>query len=468
MSEIDGATEVGRQSLALLSKVERSLHQLPESNHIVVAYSGGLDSSVLLRMLSRIDKGLSSRIQVVHVHHGVSAHADEWVEHCRTQSKALGFECIIEYAVIDMNKGSFEDAARKARYSIFEKYMAAGALLLTAHHADDQIETVLMRLMRRGHASLKEGIPYTRSFSGGLIVRPFLSISRQELHQSAVALGLSWVEDESNQDTSIERNRLRHDVLPRVRELDSAIGSRLLSIASNHAQINMYRKRMFESASEHLFSSERSLCLMDKGVSLSVLGKLSREAQRIWVRDWIKSRELPQPSLPIFDRIWSELIPARADADPIVQWGSVCVRRWRSYLYLIDLSQIVDVSVSAELDDCVRVNSGWAFSLEQPENGVVMPIAFGAVSDISHSSAAPLRLESYANVSSRTKIFGKSKKQWLSVSGIPPWRRGAIVFVMDDSCGAVLQLVDLQSLSPLVSIKEDASASGACIWLSRL
>jgi tRNA(Ile)-lysidine synthase len=471
MSEIDESSGLELRSLTAISKVEQALHQLPKTDHIIVAFSGGMDSSVLLHMLVRLGFTRQANVDVVHVHHGVSVHADEWVEHCCKQAKSLALECVVEYADIDSAAGSFEEQARKARYSIFENYMSDDSLLLTAHHADDQIETVLMRAMRQGDVSLSAGIPQQRAFSGGCIYRPFLSLSRKDLHECARALGLTWVEDESNQDIKIERNRLRHSVLPRLRERDALIDAALMQVSQGHARINASREGMFSKLfpkiSSQCFSNADAFSVMDVGIDLQHLARLSFEAQRLCIRDWMKARDLPQPNKAIFERIWSELISARPDADPIVQWGRVCMRRWRGSVYLIDASQIVSVSISSGLHDGAQLGGRWLVSDVRPTCQDRVSLVSAAAGNAEEAGHASLRLESYANLHREIRVFGKSKRRWLKDRSVPPWRRDALLCLVDETHKNVVQVIDLQSLATLASRTADESAASESWWLCR-
>ncbi|PXW26220.1 tRNA lysidine(34) synthetase TilS [Paraburkholderia caballeronis] len=193
-----------------------ALSALPADARIAIAYSGGLDSSVLLDAAVRVAG--ASRCVALHVHHGLSPNADAWLAHCGATARALGVA--FDFRRVDVARdgaAGVEAAARDARYRALDAMCAAhGAQSLwLAQHADDQAETVLLQLLRgAGLAGLAAMAPM-RSMAGGVPrVRPLLGLLRVQLEQYAAARGLNWVDDESNADVRYARNALRHDVMP--------------------------------------------------------------------------------------------------------------------------------------------------------------------------------------------------------------------------------------------------------------
>lgn len=182
---------------------------------LCVGYSGGLDSSVLLHALALLRGGPISpvfQLSAVHVHHGLSPHADAWAAHCQDVCRALDVPLEIRRVSVDPRGEGLEAAARKARYAVYARQPADAVLL--AHHADDQAETVLLQLRRGASARGLAAMPECRALADGLwLWRPLLSQPRAALLEHARQHGLAWVEDDSNADTRLARNRLRHGLL---------------------------------------------------------------------------------------------------------------------------------------------------------------------------------------------------------------------------------------------------------------
>ncbi|CRI55669.1 tRNA lysidine(34) synthetase TilS [Pseudomonas sp. CCOS 191] len=182
-----------------------------------VAFSGGLDSTVLLHLLADYARNHPAPpLRAVHVHHGLQAAADAWPAHCKTVCDALGIELDVVHVQVAPG-ASLEQAARDARYTAFEKQLAPGAVLFTGQHRDDQAETLLFRLLRGAGLRGLSAMPEVRSLGQGRLVRPLLKVSRERLHAYAQSRGLVWVDDPSNTDTTFARNFLRSEVFPLLR-----------------------------------------------------------------------------------------------------------------------------------------------------------------------------------------------------------------------------------------------------------
>src|SRR5215475_13022250 len=183
---------------------------------VVVGLSGGGDSVALLHALVRIARSMSVRPGAVHVHHGLSAHADQWAQFCAQLCRDLGVELTEVRVHVDRHsKLGIEGAARELRYAVF-KQQRADAIAL-AHHADDQAETLLMQLLRGAGVRGLSAMPALRMLdpvTGSRLLRPWLRLTRAEIRAYANSSGLSWVEDESNRDEAFDRNFLRAGVLP--------------------------------------------------------------------------------------------------------------------------------------------------------------------------------------------------------------------------------------------------------------
>ncbi len=177
---------------------------------ICVGLSGGCDSVVLLHVLAV--HGPREQLRAVHVHHGLSANADRWADFCTDYCRGLGIDLLVERVEVDRHSGrGLEAAAREARYRVFS--WSAGELLLLGHHQGDQAETLLFNLLRGAGVAGASGIPLERREQRLRILRPLLDVSRDEIETYARDHRLDWVDDESNCDTGLSRNFLRHQVL---------------------------------------------------------------------------------------------------------------------------------------------------------------------------------------------------------------------------------------------------------------
>ena len=224
----------------LIHRLTSAVRDLTADSRIWVGLSGGLDSVTLLHALLKAGVA-AGRIQALHVHHGLSANADDWLSFCQQLCDQLGVSLISRKVVLTDSGNGTEFDARAARYKAFGSLVGEGEVLLLAHHGDDQIETFFQRLFRGAGLGGLSAIKSERLLGAALpqkatdqkaaeekpadpandsagirILRPWLDIPRRELEAWADSEGLTWIHDESNDDTRFERNWWRHELLPQV------------------------------------------------------------------------------------------------------------------------------------------------------------------------------------------------------------------------------------------------------------
>lgn len=193
--------------------------QLLTSRQILVAFSGGLDSTVLLHQLVQWrTENPGVTLRAIHVHHGLSANADAWVTHCENVCQQWQVPLVVERVQLAQEGLGIEAQARQARYQAFARTLLPGEVLVTAQHLDDQCETFLLALKRGSGPAGLSAMAEVSEFAGTRLIRPLLARTRGELAQWALAHGLRWIEDESNQDDSYDRNFLRLRVVPLLQQ----------------------------------------------------------------------------------------------------------------------------------------------------------------------------------------------------------------------------------------------------------
>ncbi|MFJ4194992.1 tRNA lysidine(34) synthetase TilS [Pseudomonas sp. NPDC089534] len=283
--------------------------------HWRIAFSGGLDSTVLLHLLVHLAKTETlPPLSAIHVHHGLQAAADAWPEHCRSFCDALGVP--LQVIRVQVPPGaSLERAARDARYGAFREVIGPGETLLTGQHRDDQAETLLFRLLRGAGVRGLAGMPVHRPLGPGHLVRPLLDASRAELEAYAQAHQLTWIEDPSNRDLHFSRNYLRHQVMP---SLTARWPQAAASLARGAAHMREAQGLLDELAQLDLGAArapDEFDWLGVPSLALAPLAGLSAARQRNALSHWLA----PLTRLPDTDHWsgWSDLCQAGADATPV-------------------------------------------------------------------------------------------------------------------------------------------------------
>lgn len=413
----------------LLSALQTCLATQPSSVHapqrFIVAYSGGLDSHCLLHLLSRCRAQLAVGIEAVHVHHGLQPQADRWVEHCRQVCRQLDIPLTVLQVEARAAKGeSPEAAARQARYAALQEIIKAGDILLTAQHRDDQAETLLLQLFRGSSSRGQAAMPWQRAFGAGTHWRPLLEVGRDELLEYAEHQQLHWVDDPSNLDTRIDRNYLRHEVMPVLQQRWPAIQNTLGRVASQQAENEGLLEALAALDMQGLVGTGQSL-------SLPGLAALDAARQRNVLRHWLRQQGLALPSRRKLLQVQHDMLGAAQDRNPHLEWPGVELRRYRGRLYAMPPLRTVATDWCRDWNLQEKVVLPWSGQLSsQPAVGE------GLRADIRDTPARiQLRLRQGGE---RCRPAGRDRhhslKKLFQEAGIPPWQRQRIplVFVGDE------------------------------------
>ena len=290
--------------------------------------SGGVDSVALLHALVQAAPGLGVTVSALHVHHGLSAHADEWARSCARLCDSLGVTFTEVRVHVDRASPlGIEAAAREARYAVFRQQRAEAVAL--AHHADDQVETLLQQLLRGAGVRGLSAMPETRvldAATGLLLLRPWLKLTRGEIRRYAEGAGLSWVEDESNLDPVFDRNFLRTQILPELVARFPGIRETVGRAARNFADA--------AELLDDLAAKDAALVVAGDALSISALAALSPAAAHNVLRWFLERQGLPPPSRDQLEEALRQALEARGDAQLRVKLGEAWLRRHRGRIYL--------------------------------------------------------------------------------------------------------------------------------------
>lgn len=294
-----------------------------------VALSAGLDSTVLLHAMSRVISDLpprgEHRLRAIHVHHGLYPDAEAWTEAARAQARGLGCDFQVLRVSVQKQPGqSLEDCARRARYQALLGAMDEGEVLLTGHHQDDQLETVLLQLMRGAGVAGLAAMPVTAAFGSGQHFRPLLEFSREDLRHWACRHAVQWIEEPSNRDTNFDRNYLRLQVLP-------ALVARWPAAARGAARSARYCGEAL-GLLEQLASEDFQRCRVDGDLLVQALQGLDQPRLGNLVRYWVDRSGLPNPPAHVLSLLTEQVLNARPQALPCLSWPGAEIRRYRGRL----------------------------------------------------------------------------------------------------------------------------------------
>ena len=413
-----------------------ALHDKTDITNYVVAYSGGVDSHVLLHCCSK----LNLPVRAVHIHHGLQTVADDWVLHCQQVCDLLKVPLDVIY--VDARKKrrqSPEQAARKARYRALGENLVNGDCLLTAQHLDDQAETFLIQLLRASGSAGLSSMPAVKTIGDSRYphLRPMLDFSRQEIVEFARQNSLQWVEDPSNEDIEYDRNFIRHELLPMLEQRWPNLPARLATVASLQAANLQVLEDMAKIDLAEALSPEQSFSIPSiyetvSRISIKRLKLLSsarlHNLLRYWIKNVLFSKESSlslTPTRKLLSEIDRTLIHSMLDTNPELYFSVYRFRRYQDKLYLlktktndvIQSEMLWDSSQALELPGLksrLKVRVGIKNGLDKKLLGEKLKIKFRQGGEHFHPA---------------TRQHSKSLKKLFQEEGIPPWQRETIPLV---------------------------------------
>lgn len=400
---------------------------------LVIAYSGGVDSQVLLHALASLKQknslyaSIPNAITVCHVNHGVSANASAWQAFAEQTCQKLNLALTVCHLNVQTQaQQSLEALLRDARYHALHSIYSESSLIITGHHSDDQAETFLLALKRGSGLKGLSAMSAETKKANDLLVRPLLNISRAEILDYAKAHELAWVEDESNNDTRFDRNFLRNDILP-------VLSKRWPSIASTINRSSMHclegQLLLNELAAEDL-----KLCKYEvKSLSVEALIKLSHARFNNLIRYFLELNHCLMPSTEQLAQLRQQL-SAADDKNPAVKVGEHYFRRYKGTLYLTaDFDDISDWQTEITLCETESV-------IELPDHLGYLNFFKNAFIDVQEGSQQIALPEKEQKVTIRFnhdnpnclpdyRNHSRSLKKVLQEQNIPPWQRKRIPFL---------------------------------------
>ena len=427
--------------------LEQLSRQFPQPGHYWVSFSGGLDSSVLLHLLAAVRTRLGAPLSAIHVDHALQPGSDAWAGHCRQECDRLGIPLISVLVDATAADGeSPEAAARAARYAAIAAAIGPGAMLLTAHHRDDQAETLLLQLLRGAGIEGLAAMPVIREWNGGWHARPLLGWRRAALRAWAVAKHLRWIEDPSNAASVADRNYLRHQVLPALTArwpgAVESIARSAVHCAEAADAIRLQARQDLEAA----LSADRERVRVDALRDLPAVR--ARNVLRLWLRD---HGTPPLPFRRLVDAL-DQLCRAGPEAAVRIAWAGVELRRFRDEVWLLSATRAVAAPGTRDwVGEEMQLGPGLGRVRRRHAPGGIDAGAWsrGCV-QIAYRDAR-LRCQPAGRAGSRP--FKKIAQEF----GIPPWLRYIVPVVLID--GKVAAIANCCVCEPF------GAAPGASGWV---
>ena len=324
-----------------MSKFDREVERFAKNKvarRVLVALSGGVDSVSLLHKLSELRKQHEISIVALHVDHQIQPESDQWVRHCQVQCDVFRVPLQTAKLTFQNTMHGQEAAARQARYDWFASQMNPTDVLVTAHHLEDQVETVLLRQFR-GSGLLGLGAMHEiRKFGLGWLARPLLSVPKEMIIAYAKMYDLGYIDDPSNLDTRIDRNFIRHEVLPLIRSRWPSVDRTIFRSSDHLKTVQLSLDKTAHIDLKTFLSVSKSTLLGDYGcVRVSDLINFDQARIVDILRYWIRSKELALPSAGKMTELIRQVFGKDASGRGGIRWKEGEFRAYREFLYLLPL-----------------------------------------------------------------------------------------------------------------------------------
>ncbi|MBC8227229.1 MAG: tRNA lysidine(34) synthetase TilS, partial [Gammaproteobacteria bacterium] len=396
-----------------LDIIERQIKPLLP-NKFCIAFSGGVDSTVLLHAIKNIIDE-KSQIRAIHINHNIVGNSKVWAKTCKSICKNIGIDIEIISLEVTHNGYGLEAAARDERYKKLKEILYENEYLLTAHHEEDQMETVFLRMARGTGLDGLQGINEKYSFGEGIIFRPMLEVSKTSVMDYAKEHQLKWVEDSSNQDTHFDRNFLRKKIIPQFRE-------RWPSIASSVSRLSQLSAQNIKILNQIAEEDIGPIANMNELPLAKLLDKSFERANNM-LRYIILANGMSIPSMKTLQNGLKEILDPETDKS-VIAWKDYCIRKYKNHLYFLRSSDLepnkINVRIPWEIGKAVNLGEnigtieatfihGDGLSIEKCENKLTISYRQGG--------------ESIKPIGHR---INKSLKKLFQENQILPWMRDKI------------------------------------------
>lgn len=397
--------------------VDLALRHVKSPQRIYIAFSGGLDSHVLLHLCASMP-GFQRKMTAVHINHGLQAIAEAWPGHCRKVARQL------EVDYIDINvdarggvRQSPEEAARNARYDALKDLLSEGDVLMVAQHREDQLETVLLQMFRGAGLQGLSGMPEAMTFGKGVLLRPLLNTPKQAIEQYALLHGLDFIEDPSNQSSDFDRNFLRNEIIPLLKQRWPSIDKTVARSAGHCAEASELLTQLTDDRFRQVYQAENAT------LSITALKKFDAAEQAVLIRRWFACLGLKMPSRAFVLRVLSMIQSPLGDPKLFNQ--NHTIRRYRDSLFCVANRPEVLLESGLEwvhADEPLSLPDGTALKIAYDQSGIDPEVWLSAQVEVKFRSGGE-------KIALPNREGRHSLKNLYQEMGIPPWKRPNIPLV---------------------------------------
>jgi len=393
--------------------IETIIHRY-KNKSFLIAYSGGLDSTVLLYQILKIKKKIPQiKIRAIHINHNLTCHSKKWVQHCEKTCIKHQIPLIIENIYIDLNEKNIEEKLRIKRYNVIYKHLLFDDVLLTGHHMNDQCETFFLSLKRGSGPTGLSGMSLETMFGSKKIIRPFLNITKKTLLLWAYHKNLNWIEDFSNSNINYDRNFIRQKIIPIFEE-------RWPFFLKNCLRTIKICQEETELLTNFLNKMIHGLIKFDGSLNIITFKNMKKELATALIRHWISLKKIKAPSYKNIQSIYYQMIFSRKDANPKIILKNNEIRRYKKSLYLIEAQPNFTNRFlfwhNINLPLTLPNNLGY---LEEDNNGIILPKP-------KNNELINIRFQYEGKI----LILGRNQKRKIKKiwqeKNIPPWLRNKI------------------------------------------
>ena len=421
----------------LLEQFSQRLQQLaPNQTQFLIGFSGGLDSTALLALFAKLrEKQPHFQLRAIHIHHGLSSNADAWATHCENLCQQFQIPLLIQRVNVNMANG-IEAGARQARYEAIAQHIFPQEWLATAHHLQDQTETFFLALKRGSGLQGLSAMQAQSTVYNVPIFRPLLSFNRQQLLNFVQQQGITWIEDESNADNQYDRNFLRNQILPDLRQRWGHFDSAVQRCTQHcYEQQQLLNELLAEEYQKNVDKTDRTF-------KVQHFADYSAIKQRALLRLWLQECGVAMPSLVQLEHLISDVVFAKPDTQPQFRLENNIVRRYQHKLFLTPIfADISSNNIDAEFDKPMALpdNLGTLRLQKTPQK---MTALWHDENGNIYKETLALPLEGMKvwirfGYSGKVKLTPKSmnqdiKKVWQNLN-VPPWQRQRIPLIFYDN-----------------------------------